>query len=362
MTNDETFDYDIAVSFAGEDRELVRAVVTQLKEYDIRVFFDEDSTSEMWGENLVDFLQAIYGRRARYAVLFVSQHYVSKKWTGYERQAAQDRAFQQSAPYILPVRIDDAELPGLHSTIGYVDAEFAGVQGIVDAIVRKLGDRTQARPPKYDGRAPRTPEAIAIVLSERPPGWEYLLYGGMLHQGIADLADKYRDHVIEFAPHNGTVVDDEEGLTLLSTKLTSVATIVSNIDRVLSPEAQVAAFGEPGEPGDPERIIHLASRLTSIYGELLDWSADLRAIGIADDSLRRAANAEARLADDPIRKIRQLVQIYMHGLDGISAQLLNGEDVNLTFSLKIDLDESAMDEFSSARDAYFATLRQRDDR
>ncbi|WP_328616408.1 TIR domain-containing protein [Amycolatopsis sp. NBC_00355] len=352
MTNDETFDYDIAVSFAGEDRELVRAVVTHLKDHDIKVFFDEDSTSEMWGENLVDFLQAIYGRRARYAVLFVSQHYVSKKWTGYERQAAQDRAFQQSAPYILPVRIDEAELPGLHSTIGYIDAEFAGVDGIVDAILSKLGDRTKARPPKFDGRAPRTTEAIATVLSERPPGWEFLLYGGLLLQGITALEEKYRDHVIEFASHNGKVINDSEGLPLLRTKLTSISTIISNVERVLSPEAQTAAFGKPGEEGDPERIEHLARRLTSIYGELLDWSADLRATGVANDALRHAVNVEARFVDGPIRQVRALVEQYLSELDGLSARLHAGENVNLTFTLAITLDPVTSEEFDRALDAY----------
>ena len=238
MTEDETYEYDIAVSFAGEDRELVREVVDGLKEHDVEVFFDEDRTAEMWGENLVDFLQAIYSRRARYAVLFISRHYVAKKWTTYERKAAQDRAFQQSASYILPVRIDDSELPGLLSTVGYLDAGFAGAQGIVDAILRKLGNHAHTRAPKFDGRAPRTPEAIAVVLSERPPGWEFLLYGGLLHQGIAELEDKFRDHVIEFAPHNGRVVADDEGLSWLANKLTSINAIVSNLERVWSDEAR----------------------------------------------------------------------------------------------------------------------------
>jgi hypothetical protein len=352
MTDTKSYDYDIAVSFAGEDRELVRDVVTELKGHDVNVFFDEDSTAEMWGENLVDFLHAIYSRRARYAVLFVSRHYVAKKWTTYERKAAQDRAFQQSAPYILPVRIDDSELPGLLSTIGYVDAEFAGARGIVEAVLRKLGNQAPVRAPKFDGRAPRTPEAVAVVLSERPPGWEFLLYGGILHRGIAELEGKYRDHVIEFASHNGQVIAENDGLSWLGNKLTSVSRIVANLDRVLSDNAQTAAFGRPGESGDPERIIHLADRLTGIYGELLDWAAGIRSTGFEDDAIQHVAIAEARLADLPIQQLREFVGRYVHQMDGLTAKLLAGENVDLTFSVKIDMAPEALETHRRALQAY----------
>ncbi|SEF37853.1 TIR domain-containing protein [Amycolatopsis pretoriensis] len=359
MTDIETYDYDIAVSFAGEDRQLVRDVVDRLKEQEVKVFFDEDSTAEMWGENLLDFLQAVYGRRARYAVLFISRHYVAKKWTNYERQAAQDRAFQQTAPYLLPVRVDDSELPGLLSTIGYVDAEFAGTTGIVDAIVRKLGDQAQTREPKFDGRAPRSPEAVAVVLSERPPGWEFLLYGGLLHQGIVDLEDKYRDHVIEYAPHSGQVISESDGLPWLESRLTSVSTIVASLERVLSDAAQTAAFGrpgEPGDPGDPERIIHLAKRMTGIYGEVLGWAAAIRATGFEDDAIRHIADLEARLADLPIEQIRKFVEDFMQQMDGLTPRLLAGEDVDLTFSVTIEMDPAKLGDYQRALRAYAAKL------
>jgi hypothetical protein len=39
---------------------------------------------------------------------------------------------------------------------------------------------------------------------------------------------------------------------------------------VLASDVQDAAFGLPGEPGDPDRIIHLAERFVSVQEELLD--------------------------------------------------------------------------------------------
>jgi hypothetical protein len=52
------YDYDVAVSFASEDRVYVEAVVRRLKQHGITVFYDEDELATMWGENLVDFLNS----------------------------------------------------------------------------------------------------------------------------------------------------------------------------------------------------------------------------------------------------------------------------------------------------------------
>jgi hypothetical protein len=66
------------VSFAGEDRKYVEDFVRRLQSLSVAVFYDEDELAAIWGENLVDFLEAVYTRRARYAILFVS-HTMQKR-------------------------------------------------------------------------------------------------------------------------------------------------------------------------------------------------------------------------------------------------------------------------------------------
>lgn len=147
------------------------------------------------------------------------------------------------------------------------------------------------------------------------------------------------------------MIEDHDGLAYLRRKFTSFGTIIPNTERVLAEQAQTAAF-EP--PGDPQRIIHLASRLTTISREMLDWAADLRATGMGSEALRRAVDAQARLADLPIQQIRTLVEQYLHELDSLPERLLGGEDVNVSLSLKIDLDENAQQEFNRALQAFGA--------
>ena len=75
---------------------------------------------------------------------------------------------------------------------------------------------------------------------------------------------------------------------------------------LLNGPAMVRAIGEPGEPGDPDRIQHLARRMASTYVELMDWSARLRGAN-RPDGYRRIFDIVAAYADQPIAEYRAWV-------------------------------------------------------
>jgi hypothetical protein len=62
----QTKDYDVALSFAGEDRGYVEKVAALLRESGIKVFYDKFETVQLWGRNLADHLGEIYGKRSRF--------------------------------------------------------------------------------------------------------------------------------------------------------------------------------------------------------------------------------------------------------------------------------------------------------
>lgn len=345
------YEFDIAVSFAAEDRDYVAAVVEKLKDRDVNVFYDLDHTAEMWGEDLVAFLQEIYGRRARYAIFFVSRHYLERVWTRHERQSAQDRALQQSSPYILPVRLDDTELPGLHSTTGYLDARTVGMEGIVDAVLRKLaGERTETVP-RFNGRTPRTSAEIAVLLGERPPGWEYLLYGAAMKLGIEGLEEKYRDHLIEYAPRSERFVDLDDFSPFIQRNMAALSELIDSFNRVLSPDAHVLAFGRPGEAGDPDRILHLASRFVSVYEDFLDWAAVIRGTAVVARSYRKVLDILARWSNEPVAKMREFVNAFVRETDTFVDRLEAGENINLEMRIVLDGDPELIRQLNFAIDA-----------
>jgi hypothetical protein len=81
-------DYDVALSFAGEDRSYVEQVAEILHSIGIKVFYDRYVEGELWGKDLYTHLDDVYRNKCRYCVMFISQHYKEKLWTNHERESA----------------------------------------------------------------------------------------------------------------------------------------------------------------------------------------------------------------------------------------------------------------------------------
>ena len=91
-------------------------------------------------------------KAARYCVLFASEAYAKKVWTTHERRSAQARALQSAEEYVLPVRFDDSEIPGLCPIIAHVEAASKTPAQLAKLISEKLGPRVREKffPPQPD--------------------------------------------------------------------------------------------------------------------------------------------------------------------------------------------------------------------
>jgi hypothetical protein len=54
------FEFDITLSFAGEDRQFVSCVAVKLKAAGYKVFYDEFEQINLWGKDLYTHLDQIY--------------------------------------------------------------------------------------------------------------------------------------------------------------------------------------------------------------------------------------------------------------------------------------------------------------
>lgn len=138
------FEYDVCLSFAGQDRVYVRRVAAVLRERGVRVFFDEYAEAELWGKELYTHLDQVYRDAARYCVLFISKHYARKVWTNHERESAQARALHAHKEYILPTRFDNTKIPGLRDTVGFISLARRSPEQLADLICKKLGPRQRS--------------------------------------------------------------------------------------------------------------------------------------------------------------------------------------------------------------------------
>lgn len=164
--------YDVALSFAGEDRDYVDQVARDLTDCGVRVFYDKFEEVVLWGRDLVEHLMDVYTRRAKFCVIFVSKHYVSKAWPTHERKAAQSRAIKTASPYILPARFDNTAVPGMPDTVAWVDLksitpkEFASM--IIEKLKEELGEAEKIAPDKNNSQEPlmndgKSPRRFAVM-------------------------------------------------------------------------------------------------------------------------------------------------------------------------------------------------------
>ena len=156
------FEYDVALSFAAADRVAAEDLAGLLAARNIKVLRAEYHAAERGGSDIVTYIAEMYRTKARYCLLLISKHYPLKAWTEAERTSAREHALRDPEEYILPVRLDDTEVPGMAEVKGYQDLRQGSIEGIVDLVEGKLQESTSlSRPPSqsHDLRSGNVPPA-----------------------------------------------------------------------------------------------------------------------------------------------------------------------------------------------------------
>lgn len=140
-TKDNSDDfYDIALSFAGEDRDYVEKIANLLKNKKVKVFYDSFKMVDLWGKDLYQYLCNIYQNKSVYTIVFISEHYKNKRWTNLELKSAQARAFEDNEEYILPARFDNSKILGILPTTGFIDLHSITPEEFSEIICKKLDE------------------------------------------------------------------------------------------------------------------------------------------------------------------------------------------------------------------------------
>ena len=136
---DKQFKYDIGLSFAGEQRDLVAHVAQELDYRGIRIYYDMFDQASLWGMDLREHFTRLFRDECRFCIVFSSQEYASKMWPNLEMESAIARVMSDKRDYILPVKCDDTIVPGIPYTTGYLNAwDFTPVQ-ISQLAAQRLG-------------------------------------------------------------------------------------------------------------------------------------------------------------------------------------------------------------------------------
>ena len=173
--------YQVALSFAGEQRSYVEEVARHLRKQAIAVFYDDFEKVRLWGRSGTEEFHEAFARQSAYVVMFISRAYVEKAWTRHERQSALSRMIREQDEYILPVRFDDTPVPGLPDDIIYQRASEHTPAQLSAMIADKLGIRP------FDDNASQIPPPRMTS----PTGevvFDYSSYNGHYLIGSGELA------------------------------------------------------------------------------------------------------------------------------------------------------------------------------
>jgi hypothetical protein len=136
--------FDVAFSFAGENRVFVEDIKNELTKQGIKVFYDNDYKSELWGSDLTVELPKKY-HASRFVALFLDDNYLNKMWTFFERQIIIEKYLKEhGASYILPILLNGfaKPVPGISGLVGYLKADTTADKDLlVSMFLEKLSTR-----------------------------------------------------------------------------------------------------------------------------------------------------------------------------------------------------------------------------
>jgi len=228
---ESTFEFDVAVSFADEDRKYVSEVVAALHQSGVRVFYDADQAVALWGKDLVEAFDSVYRHRSRYVVIFVSAHYARKQWTQRELQSALARALREKREYVLPARFDDSDLPGLPPTVGHIDCRRMLPDQVADVILRKLREvhekpasaPTPQRPPSPRSTLPRLEAELEPIIRDAHAGRDFAATSRRLGEWKQSALTTLRAEFGDAVAQRIITVGPAGGITERSARLVSEA-------------------------------------------------------------------------------------------------------------------------------------------
>lgn len=199
------FDYDVALSFAGENREYAEELASKLREKGVQVFYDNWNIASLWGENLYAFLGKTYRDNSLFCVTIISKAYCEKIWTKHEMEFIQARELQGEV-YWLPLFLEDVNMPELSETKGKVCAWEFSIDEIVEFLCEKIKKKKYEI--NYDGTI--EPKEMSIIGED-----------GSLEQVEVIIAFEFKDTKKEYVVYTKGEIDLAGNVTVY----------VSNVDR-----------------------------------------------------------------------------------------------------------------------------------
>jgi hypothetical protein len=179
------------------------------------------------------------------------------------------------------------------------------------------------------------PQALRILM-EKPKGWEYLLFAQILGDEITALQQKRLDVELKISFGDTFHLDDVHQLTSWISEKCSAMTSIAQVERAMN-DGFIKAIGEPGQPGDVERIYHLTKRIANGYEGILDWTLQFYRVS-TDDRFKRIVELASTLSGNALSEIEDFSRSLYGTLQGHienGPTYAPGTAINITLKLTV---------------------------
>lgn len=116
-----SYKFDIAISFAGENRKLADYISTILSILDFEIFYDELYEANYLGSSWSEKFEEIFNNESRYVVCLLDSNHKEKIWPTFERECFQERIKEQA---VIPIFLDDTKFVGIPQDIVGIKFKF----------------------------------------------------------------------------------------------------------------------------------------------------------------------------------------------------------------------------------------------
>lgn len=182
------------------------------------------------------------------------------------------------------------------------------------------------------------PRALRIAL-EKPRGWEHRLFFETWVDEVesrADLVKMYQDRLTLERAEWVPAANASEWLLTRLHELQGLVNSANHLVNVAVPEA----FGAPGEPGDPERIIWVSQMLGLALDRMLNWGSHTRCARLGEP-FDRMGERLASFVDELVTEFQRFPRASLTSLEEVLSLPQTDEPRQLELTIVFSLSNVA---------------------
>lgn len=143
--NTTSYEFDFAVSFAGEQRNIAKQLTESLKALDCNVFYDELYEQNYLGNTLHNWFNEIFTCKSQFIICVIDKNYAEKIWTTFEKECYLPRVKDK---VVVPIFVDNTQIPGIPKDLigfNYSDKQLTAdnIENECDDMAVKLESRLE---------------------------------------------------------------------------------------------------------------------------------------------------------------------------------------------------------------------------